>query len=281
MPSKFCWANFYLLTYSKYPEQSFGYLCFNHTMKKLLLGFLILTSACATATPTSAPIIFPTATNTLPATLVPVTSTPEPTLTAEPSPTPLPRFFTNEFDSSLAGWVILQAGSEATPNIKTENGTLLFQMDAPFTWLYALYGAEDYADVRIDTQYQNRAGTPSAVGLVCRYGDEQGWFEFNASSDGTYNLLYGKWLSTGIAEYTPITDGTSKDIQPSGATQTLGLECTANKIILYINDKLFRQVDVAHFELTAGKAGIIASSFQNTPIVIALDWVKISESTSP
>ena len=248
-------------------------------MKKyLLIGCLICITACRPATATPEPF-FPT--STPPAsptpTRVPATFTPEPTATFAASPTPFPRLFTNEFDSSLEGWVILQAGTEAVPNIKNESSALLLQMDSVHTWLYALYGAQDYSNVRVDTQFTNRALTPSSAGLICRYSEEDGWFEYNVSSDGTYNVLYGRWLSAGIPEYRPIVDGTSRDIQPSGATQRMGLACLDTTLFLYINDTLLRQVDVARYELTDGKVGMAAASYENTPIVIGFDHVTVSE----
>lgn len=249
-------------------------------MKKLLLGCLLVITACqpAAPTPTSPPSLFRT--STPPAALPPETPTSEPiaTQTFEPSPTDLPRFFTNEFDSSLAGWVILQAGNESVPNVSTADGALLLQMDSPFTWLYALYGPGEYEEVRIDAQFQNRAATPASIGLVCRYGDEQGWFEFNVSTDGTYTILFGKWLSIGIAEYLPVTDdGSTKLIQPSGATQTIGLACEGDTLSLYINDILLRRLDVERFELSGGKVGIAVSSFDNVPVAAGFDWVKVIE----
>jgi hypothetical protein len=245
-------------------------------MKKIILiGFLLLTSACQPETPTLAPSLFPT--STPPPTLVPVTVSPEPSPTFEPSPTPFPRLFTEEFDGSLAGWVILQAGNDGVPNIKTEDSRLILQMDFPYTWLYALYGAQDYTDMHIDTQFTNRALTPASAGLMCRYSDKDGWFEYNVSADGTYNVLFGKWLSVGIAEYLPITDGTSKEIQPAGTTQTIGLTCLDSTLWLYVNGTLIRKVDVSSYALTEGKAGLVASSFENTPIVIGFDSVTISE----
>jgi hypothetical protein len=150
-------------------------------------------------------------------------------------------------------------------------------MDSQYTWLYALYGAQDYDNVRIDTEFENRALTPASAGLICRYSDNGGWLEYNISSDGTYNVLYGKWLNTGIADYLPITDGTSKEIQPTGTTQKIGLTCSDTTLSLYVNDKLIRKVDVSHYALTEGKVGIAASSFENTPIVTAFDQVRISE----
>ena len=193
------------------------------------------------------------------------------------SPTPYPRLFTEEFDSSLAGWEILQAGNDGVPNISNENSHLVFQMDFPYTWLYALYGPQDYSNIRIDAQFENRALTPSSVGLICRYSDEDGWFEYNISTDGTYNVLYGSWLSVGIAEYLPIMDGVSKEIHSSGTIQKIGLICSDTTLSLFINETLIRRADVSRYELTEGKVGVAAASYENTRIVIGIESVTISE----
>lgn len=245
-------------------------------MKKILLiGCLILITACQTETPTPKPSSFPTA--TLPPTPVSVTNTPEPTPTLEPTPTPLPRFFTQEFDSSFAGWVILQAGKETIPNIAIENGTLRFQMDSPYAWLYALYGAEDYADVHVETEFVNSALSPASIGLVCRYSETDGWFEFNVSTDKTYSVLYGRWLDTGIADYLPIMGGSSKEIGQSGETQHIGLTCSGTTLYLRINGNIVRSVDVSSYELAEGRVGLTASSFENIPVIAVFKRVTVSE----
>ena len=245
------------------------------TMKKLLIGCLIFVTACQPATPTPAPSLFPTV--TLPPTSVPASVTPQPTATLEPTPTPFPRLFTDEFDASLAGWVILQAGSDSVPNIKAENSNLILEMDSPFTWVYAVYGAQDYDDVRVDAKFANQAGSPSSIGLICRYSETDGWLEYNISTDKTYNVLYGKWLSNGIADYLPILSGSSNAIQPSGALQEIGLICSGTTLSLFVGQTLIRNVDVSRYELTDGKVGITASSFENTPVIAAFNWVKVSE----
>jgi hypothetical protein len=244
-------------------------------MKKLLIGCLILITACQSAAPTPAAPLFPTATNH--PTPLPVTDTPAPTPTLEPTPTPFPRLFTNEFDSSLAGWVILQAGNDAVPNIKTEQSNLILQMDSPYTWLYVLYGAQDYKDIRIDIQFEYQAGGPSSIGLICRYSESDGWLEYNVSTDGTYNVLYGLWLANGIADYLPILSASSEVIGPSGTPQEIGLTCSDTTLELYMNQQLIRKVDVSRYELLEGKIGISASSFENTPVIAAFDWVKVGE----
>lgn len=245
-------------------------------MKKLILGFILLMAACqpATATPVAAPSL-PTA--TLSPTSIPVTDTPAPTSTPEATMTPLPRFFTAEFDNSLAGWVILQAGNEAVPNITVENSRLVVQMDAPYTWVYTLYGPEDYDTVKVTTKFVNNALTPASAGLVCRYSETDGWLEYNVSTDGTYNVLYGEWLAPGVAEYLPISDGSSKAIQQSGAEQQIGLICSGTTMTLLIDETVIRNVDVSRYELAAGKVGLTAASYENVPVIVSYDWVTVGE----
>ena len=247
-------------------------------MKKyLLIGFLLLTSACQTATPTLEPSPFPTTTLPASPTPVPVSQTPEPTPTLELSPTPLPRFFTHHFDAPLAGWVILQAGNDAVPNIATRDNSLRLQLDAPYAWVYVLYGSEDYTSVHVETEFINSASSPASIGLVCGYGEADGWLEYNVSTDGTYNVLYGKWLSPGIAEYLPVIDGSSEEIGPSGGSQLIGITCSDTTLQLYANGILIRNVDVVRFEFAEGKAGLTVSSFDNTPVVAVFNWVTVSE----
>lgn len=247
-------------------------------MKKIfLMGSIILITACQSATATPVAPLFPTATIPATQTAIPLTDTPQPTFTPAPTPTPFPRFFTDEFDASLAGWVILQAGSEATPNIRNENSSLILQMDSPYNWVYAVYGAQDYADIRVDALFTNQAGSPASIGIVCRYSETDGWLEYNVSTDGTYNLLYGNWVANGIAEYFPVMDGSSNLIQPSGAAQEVGMVCSGTTVSLFVNQTVIRNADVSRYELTLGKIGITASSFENAPVVAAFDWVKVSE----
>ena len=245
-------------------------------MKKLLIVVLLLMTACQSATPTPAPSLFPTETPS--PTLVPATFTPTLTFTPEPTGTPFPMFFSTEFDdASMTGWVILQGGNEAVPNIAVEDSRLLLQMDAPYTWVYSLYGAQDYENVRLDTKFVNNAMTPASAGLICHYSETDGWLEYNVTSDGTYNVLYGKWLDSGVVDYLPIVDGSSNAIQQSGMEQQIGVICSGTTMTLLIGDTIIRNVDVSRYELTDGKVGVTGSSYENTPVIVAFDWVKVSE----
>lgn len=248
-------------------------------MKKLLFGCIFFLIACNPATPTA--IAVPSSTATIAATqtptVVPATETPAPTPTPEFTATPLPRLFTNEFDSPLEGWAILQTGNDTAPKVNAENSTLSLQIDSAFTWVYAVYGAQEYADVRVDARFTNQAASPAAIGLICRYSEASGWLEYNVYSDGTYSVLYGQWLDNGIADYLPVLSSSSSAILPSGSSQEIGLICSGTTLSLLIDQTIIRSVDVSRFELATGKVGITVSSFENIPVMTAFDWVSVSE----
>jgi len=186
-------------------------------------------------------------------------------------------FFTDEFDSDPTAWTMLQAGSDAAPNITTENSRLLIQTDSPYTWVYSLYGPQEYGNVRIDTKFVNNALSPASAGLICLYSDSDGWMEYNVTTDGTYNVLYGKWLSSGVVDYLPVIDGSSNAIPQSGMELQIGLICSGTTATLLINDTIVRNVDVSRYELASGKVGLAASSYENAPVIVSFDWFKVSE----
>jgi hypothetical protein len=245
-------------------------------MKKILLiGFLILTVSCQPAISTLTPESTPTATVLIPPASATVTSTIIPTETL--SPTPFPRFFTENFDVVPPAWSIIQTGNEASPQIKSEGGALTFELNTPYTWTYAIYDTHGYKDIRMDASFESRGASPESIGLVCRYSEQDGWYEFNISTDGTYNILHGQWMAEGIASYTPIINDTTEYLKRGETQYELGLMCQQNVLWLYINQKLFRKIDVARYGLSEGKVGLAVSSFENIPVISAFDWVKISE----
>ena len=248
-------------------------------MKKLLLIGLLFLAACQSASAVTTPVtsLAPTATIPPSQTPIPLTDTPAPTPSIESTPTPLPRLFTNEFDSALNGWTILQTGNETAPTIRTENSNLILQMDDPFVWAYAIYDAQEYENIRIDARFSNQASSPASIGLVCRYSETDGWLEYNISTDGTYSVLYGEWLASGIADYLPILSASSNAIQPSGTSQEIGLICAGTTLSLLIDQTIIRNVDVSRYELAGGRIGVTVSSFENIPVIASFDWVKVSE----
>jgi hypothetical protein len=247
-------------------------------MKSIIpVGLFLLTIACQPADSKPASSLAPgTATRTPPA---PASITPELTLTPTLAPTPLPRFFTEEFEGELPNWSLLISNNDSAPQTRVQDGVLIFDLPSPFSWTYAVIGVETYTDVRIDARVQSRAGSPDAIGVVCRYSNQDGWYEFNISGDKTYNVLHGRWLAVGVARYTPIAFDSSEYLNPGGADNEIGLTCQGTTLWLYINSKLFRKLNETRFALTEGQVGLSISSFENTPVSAGFDWVRVSEPT--
>jgi hypothetical protein len=244
-------------------------------MKKLLFGCLILITACqsATATPqaleSSTPIA-PTQTPPPPATAT-MTFTPAPTLT----PTPLPLFFTEEFNTDLGAWTSFQTGGAEAPTVNLENDLLRIDFSSPNNWYYAIHNAHEYSGVSVSAKF---SGTPTgSLGVICDYSETKGWYEFNLASDGTYSVLFGQLLAQGVAQYLPIATETSEYLQPGNLAYEIGLTCQENTLLLFINGKLFRTLDVTRYGLTEGRIGITASSFDEIPMIATFDWVKVGE----
>ena len=211
----------------------------------------------------------------------PATQTVAPTLeataTLEPTETPIPalapRDFTEEFESSSPYWSAFGTDN-IVPDVQVQNGFLVFNLTKSNTWADSIYSGQDYQDVRVDAQVEVRAGTDGTVGIVCDYGTSNGWYEFNIYADQTYMLMYGQWLSPGIARYMPIRKVSSEKIK-QGANQ-IGLVCQGDTLTPYINNVRMVVYEDNKVALKDGSIGLTASSFADVPFVAAFDWVKVS-----
>jgi len=243
-------------------------------MKKLflLLGCLVLNSACQSVSATTQAEPAPTNVFTpQPSATIPPTSTSAPTST----PTPAPLFFTDDFNADNGAWASFQTGGAKLPIARFDGGLLKISFSTAHTWYYAVRNPYDYADVFVRAKF---SGAPAgSLGVLCRYDESKGWYEFNAASDGAYSILFGQWLAEGIAQYTPIAIDDSPYLKKGVLDYEIGLLCKENSLMPYINGKLFRKLDVTRFGLSDGKIGVSASSFDDLPLTAAFDWFKAEE----
>ncbi len=243
--------------------------------KPVLLVLALLTAACGPARP-QAPLS-PTVTHAPEATDTPA----GPTATATPLPTPTtrplaPRDFEETFNGKPIYWGFLAVDngqSYAGPSV--EDGFLVFGLPSPNQWAYGLYNSPVYNNVLIEAELQMRTAGDGAAGLVCRYDEKNGWYEFNIFADQSYQLLFGQWLAPGLARYTPLYQGKSEAIK--GDTNQIGLDCQGNSLTPIVNGARLKSWPEMKFGLEKGRVGLSASSFMDAPFAIAFDWVRVSE----
>ena len=248
-------------------------------MKKIIIiGLLLLTSACNLGVPS------PTAEVSLPATETetllplpqPVTETPTIvfTETAVPTLAPPPRFYTEEFDAASPYWEFLQAGGVTSPVTSFENGSLRVDFSSPDTWFVGAVTTHSYSNVFV--RARTSFSPNGSAGVICRYSAENGWYEFNASNTGGYSVLLGQWLAPDVVKYIPVlTDGTN--LLSGNSSNEIGLFCQDNFLQLYVNGTLVRRVEVTNYGLTEGGVGISASSFAEVPMIALFESFSVSD----
>ena len=260
-------------------------------MKKIFLAGLFFLTACLSPSGGVGAIPEPTATPQPASTRILLTTKPVlsqqgatviPTIIPSPtaSATPLPpeQYFTEEFDTVPGTWsAVYASGDSSRVEILNENDSLAFELYSPVTWMYVIYSPFNYESVHIETRVESRGTEVNSIGLVCRYDEQKGWYEFNISNDGTYNVLYGQWLADGISSYSHILNDTSERIATGIASNEISLDCYDDILQLYINNKIIRKLNVEHFGLTSGKVGLSLGSFEEVPVILSFDWVKVSE----
>jgi hypothetical protein len=245
---------------------------------RLVFSLALLTglAACSSQPETQAATVTSTPAPATPTATSRPTATPAPTATV--TPRPAQRYFTEEFDQPPDHWNFIQFfGDDQSQPPVVEDGNLVFDVNSAVTWLYALYAPYDYQDVSLEMSASNRGSDQNAVGLVCRYDQEQGWYEFNVSNDGRYSILYGEWLAEGISRYSPIVSGDASKLNSGSEANQYGFTCQGKVLTVFINGIQFRSIEENRFGLETGKVGVTVSSFQYLPVIVGVDWVKISQ----
>jgi hypothetical protein len=153
---------------------------------------------------------------------------------------------------------------------------LTFDLSAENLWFYVTYDPYEYDDVRIDARVINRGVNNNNVSLICRY-TEDGWYEFNIANNGLYWIYAAEVNSNDQVSYGLVYNGGSNKIKPGKETNEYTVVCKGRTLSLYINGTEARTVTENKYGIRSGQVGVSVSSFDTLPVVVDLDWVKISE----
>jgi hypothetical protein len=232
--------------------------------------------------PTQPPVQEPTQTEAPPPTEVPPTEAPPPT----EKPTEVPQvqqFFTEEFDSPVSNdWDILTvtASDAADPDkvtVESQGGKLVWDFESEYVYYYMFFNAFNYDDVRVDVRADNRGRNNNSISLICRYDPDVGWYEFNIANNGLYDIIYAEVASSGDIDYQTIVNGGSNAIKQGKEVNEYSITCDGDQLSLTINGDEVKTVTEKNYGLREGQVGMSVSSFNVLPILIEMDWFKISE----
>jgi len=203
---------------------------------------------------------------------VPPTQAPPPTK----APPVVSEFFTEEFDKDPNWDYFLTYGDEDKAQVEFANSLMTFNLTDTGIYAYYLYEGFEYRDVRLDIRAENRGKNNNNVSLVCRYSDE-GWYEFSTEGGGVWYLLAGTTGGDGKARYDTIVDGGALALKQGKEVNEYGMVCQGNEITLYINGVEIKKVQENDYSFREGKVGFNISSLNVYPIIVEVDWFKVSE----
>jgi hypothetical protein len=230
--------------------------------------------------PTEAVVQQPTETEAPPPTEAPPTEEPP---TEQPTAVPQQRFFTEEFDAPLSNdWDVLTvtASDAADPDkvtVDADGGKLVWDFESEYVYYYMFFNAFTYDDVTIDVRADNRGRNNNSISLICRYDPDVGWYEFNIANSGIYDILYAEVKSNGDIGYETIANGGSNSIKQGKEVNEYSITCDGDQLSLKINGDDVKTITEKKYGLRDGQVGMSVSSFNVLPILIEMDWFKISE----
>jgi hypothetical protein len=232
--------------------------------------------------PTQEVQVIPTEAPPQPTEAPPTEAPPTEVVTEEPV-SQAQQFFTEEFDDSLSGdWSVFTISD---PNVselekvtvEAENGNLVWNFDSEYVYYYLFYNPFTYEDVKVEARADNRGKNNNSVSLICRYDEEVGWYEFNIANNGLYDILYAEVLDNGKIRWNRVANGGSNAIKQGKDVNEYSATCQGEELTLTINGDEVISIKERNYRLRSGQAGISVSSFDVLPILIEMDWIRISE----
>lgn len=188
-------------------------------------------------------------------------------------------FFTEEFDQDPGSdWEFFVLGSGATDykdTVKTEvsDSNMRFELPQKNLYVYYIYNGNSYDDVQVELRADNRGVNTNNVSLVCRFNDD-GWYEWSVGSGGDWYLY-----AVSDDEYNLITNGGTLFLKQGKEVNEYKMVCEGNTISVFVNGNEIKNSPFTDkkYNLRAGSVGFNISSLSVTPVIVEVDWFKVSE----
>lgn len=242
------------------------------------LGCSLTSSAPpATLAPTEPPTERPTEPPTQPPIPEAVVSpTQLPVSPATEAPMVSPKYFTEEFNGDISDWwYFVENGDSSLMDLGTDNGSLVFNLTGEDLYVYVMYDPWIYSNTRLDVTADNRGKNSNSVSLVCRYSEDEGWYEFNIGNDGLWQIFVYDITTSG--GYQMLNSGGSTAIKSGREINEYTAICNDRTLSLYINGVKATSFEENKYALRDGLVGLGVSSYQALPIIVNVDRVSISE----
>jgi len=158
--------------------------------------------------------------------------------------------------------------------VKTEFNNSRMRIELPNKDLYFYYTFTgfSYDNVRLDLRADNRGVNTNNVSLVCR-ASRDGWYEWSVGSGGDW-YLYA--VTNG---YNLIANGGTTFLKQGKEVNEYTMICKDKTISMFVNGQEIKQSPITEtrYALREGSVGFNISSLNIIPVIVEVDWFKISE----
>lgn len=191
-------------------------------------------------------------------------------------------YFAEDFDAPLSdNWshFTITTDNKADPRmvaIQSKGGKLVWDFNSPWVYYYLFYNSSEFDDVKLDMSVENKGKNSNSVSLVCRHVPDKGWFEFNIANNGLYSILFMEVLGEGRFRENRLADGGSNAIRQGQSINEYSVICQDEKFTLRINGSDVITVIDTKYGLSSGQVGISVSSFNVLPIIVEMEWFRVS-----
>ena len=184
-------------------------------------------------------------------------------------------YYVEWFDGDLSSYTyFLMSGDENKMDLFIDQGYLVFDLKGEYLFVYVLYDEYIYTDVQIEVLAENRAKNTNSISLICNYSERYGWYEFNVSNGGLYDIWIYSELDDG---YNLLASGGSTNVRMGRDTNVYTAICRGNRLALYINGILEREFVDNKYNLKEGQVGFSVSSYNVLDILVEIDYFSISQ----
>ncbi len=216
-----------------------------HVLFFLLLALLLLLSACSDGTGSATEVVLPT-------------------------PASDAVLFQDDFSNPKSGWDRASQGGNSTDYA---DGKYRITLSTPQQDIWAnpyQYFDQDII-VEVDV-WQNPSTFQAAYGIICGYSDVNNYYALTVGSGGYVEIFHyqqGKRLTLYSAENQPGIDSEHNHLEAL---------CASSALQLRVNGSVVAEVEAQEF--LYGDVGLVASSFDETPVEILFDNFIVSEAES-
>lgn len=173
------------------------------------------------------------------------------------------------------GWIHFSLPDVDYTTFKS-NGTMRVEVPEQYTSVYLIYDdlffERDYADVFVETKFQN-LGTHNInnISVLCRASD-QGWYEFSMLSGGLWYIY--KYIASNN-QFVVIKDGGIPNLDYD-APHTIAAECLDDTLTFYFDGEPLRNGSIRDTQFREGQTGISVYADEWANVIVEFDYFGVA-----